>query len=413
MDNWGEQLNRYADLLVAHGMNVQPKQYVQVSGSVCHRELAYRIAEAAYRHGAKFVQLDLVDDRITALRTKMAADETLDFVPSFVPDKYRELLNEHAAVVSLVGPEDPDLYASLDASKLNRQQAARRRAIQFYFEQGIGRSKVHWLVAGAATPLWAKKIFPDLSPDAACARLWEAIFSICRVDTPDYLQRWQKHNRELQQRAHRLTELKIATLQFTGPGTDLRVGLTKKARWVGGSEKGPYGAHFEPNIPTEECFTTPDWRLTEGMARVTRPFFIYGQLVEGLQLEFRKGEISSFRASKGEAIFREYINSDAGACRLGEVALVGVDSPIYQSGLVFHEILYDENAACHIAVGNAYNFALEGGPQMSTEELTALGCNVSITHTDMMISSEEVDVTATTHDGREVPLLRQGAWVQF
>jgi aminopeptidase len=413
MENWGELLNRYADLLVVHGMAVRPNQYVQISASVCHRELAYRIAEAAYRHGAKYVHLDLAEERLAELRTRLAPEESLSFVPSFLVPKYKELLQEHAASVSLVGPEDPDLLASLDAGKLNRQGSARRKAIQFYFEEGIGKSKVHWLVAAGATPLWAKKIFPNLTPEAACERLWETIFSICRVDTPDYLQRWKKHNHDLQMRAKRLTELKIKTLQFTGPGTDLKVGLTKKARWVGGSEPGPHGVDFEPNIPTEECFTTPDWRLTEGTAKVTRPFFIYGQLVDDLSLEFRKGEIVDFHAAKGEAIFGEYIRTDPGACRLGEVALVGVDSPIYQSGLIFHEILFDENAACHVAVGKAYNFALEGGRDMGAEELAALGCNESVTHTDMMVSSEEVDVTAHTHAGKEIPLLRNGAWVEF
>jgi aminopeptidase len=404
-------LSRYADLLVVHGMAVQPNQFVQISASICHRDLAYCIAEAAYKHGAKTVVVDFGDDRLTALRTQLSSDENLGFVPKFIPAKYRELLDEHAASISLVGPEDPDLFATLDSARLSKLQASRRKAIQFYMEAAVGRAQVHWCVAGCATPLWAKKIFPDLKPEEACEKLWEVLFHICRVDTHDYLQRWRDHNTNLQQRAKRLTNLRIKSLSFTGPGTDLKVGLCEKARWVGGSEKGPHGVDFEPNIPTEECFTTPDYRLTEGMARVTRPFFIYGQEVDGLHLEFKSGKITHFTAERGEAIFREYINTDPGACRLGEVALVGIDSPIYQSNLVFHEILYDENAACHIAVGQAYRFCLDGGPQMNETELAALGCNDSITHTDMMISSEEVDVTATTYDGKEIPLLRSGKWL--
>ncbi len=205
--------------------------------------------------------------------------------------------------------------------------------------------------------------------------------------------------------------MKIRQLHFTGPGTDLKVGLSEKALFKGGSDSGPSGAHFEPNIPTEEVFTTPDARMTEGTARATRPFYINGRLIEGLEMKFSGGVLVDFSAKEGEETFREYVSSDEGAKRLGEVALVGTDSPIFASGLVFQEILFDENAACHIAVGSAYKTCIEGGEDLSEEALAAIGCNESTVHTDMMISSEEVDVSAITYDGVEKPLIKSGAWL--
>ncbi len=285
-----------------------------------------------------------------------------------------------------------------------------RQSLKHYYQEGIGKSKVHWTVAGAATPQWGKKVFPELPNHEAFQSLWEEIFKVCRADKPDCLELWEKHNAMLHKRSRKLTEMGIQELHFKGPGTDLKVFLSPKAIFRGGSDRSPRGVSFEPNIPTEECFTTPDCRLTEGKVHVTRPFFVNGKSVEGLELTFQNGAIKHFSAVKGKETFEAYINSDAGGCRLGEVALVGIDSPVYQSGRVFQEILFDENAACHIAVGFAYHFCLKDGEKMSKEELEAVGCNDSHVHTDMMISSEEVDVHARTYSGQHIVLIRQGKW---
>ena len=221
---------------------------------------------------------------------------------------------------------------------------------------------------------------------------------------------WSKHNDTLHRRARELNALEIEQLHFTGPGTDLNVFLDKRARFKGGTDIGPHGEPFEPNIPTEECFTTPDCRKTSGVVRATRPFLVNGVLIEGLTIEFEKGEIKSFDAVKGAATFEEYLSSDPGARRLGEVALVGIDSPVFKSGRVFEEILFDENAACHIAVGSAYKFCLDGGSDLSKDELSEIGCNESSVHTDMMISDEHVSVTARTYRGEKVCLIKDGEW---
>lgn len=412
MKNFDTQLDRYADLLAGYALNIQEGQCVNLGGEIIHRDLLSRIAKAAYRRGAKYVNIDISDPLHTRQRLELSAsDNYLSYVPSYIPTKYNELVENHGAVLRLVGSEEPDCLANLPPEKVNKMQLATRQSLKEYYQEGVGKSKVHWTVAAAATPKWAKKVYPELSENEGCKKLWEDIFKICRLDEDDYIAAWKKHDKRLYERAKKLTDLKIETLHFTGPETDLKVYLSPKAVFRGGSDPGPRGVPFSPNIPTEECFTTPDYKRTEGKVRVTRPFFINGTLIEGLHLTFKNGKIVDFHASKGGDTFYAYINSDAGACQLGEVALVGIDSPIYQSGRVFQEILFDENAACHIAVGFAYRFCLDGGEKMSDEELEAIGCNTSNVHTDMMISSEDVDLEGITYQNKVVPLIKKGAWV--
>lgn len=410
-NDFASRLERYAELLAVHGLNVQPGQIVNVSAEVCHRELAYLIARHAYRLGAKLVMVDLIEPRLARVRIESSSDENLTFVPQFLPVKYDELVDTTGANIRIVGSEDPDLLADLPPKRVNTAQLAPRRVLKRFYDEGIGLSRVHWTVAAGATQAWASKVFPDMDPDDAFNRLWDAIFVACRADRANCLDLWHTQNAALQRRARELTAKKIRSIRFRGPGTDLEVGLSERAIWKGGRDVSPRGVEFEPNIPTEEVFTTPDYRATTGKVRTTRPFFINGKLVRGLNVVFDRGDIVEFSAEEGEATFAEYISSDPGAKRLGEVALVGVDSPIYAMGHVFQEILFDENAACHIAIGSAYRFCLEGSDRMSDGELANVGCNVSHVHTDMMISSEQVDVSAECWDGSSLSLLKSGSWV--
>lgn len=406
-----EQLDNYADLLIVQGLNVQPGQNVYIHGEVVHRDLLYRAAKAAYRHGAHYVGVDIVDPHLERLRLTSAKDKSsLEYVPAYITKKFDDLVDDQGAYLRIIGSEEPDLLLDLDANEVNTVQLSYRKAIKRFYQEGIGLSRVHWTIGSAATTNWAKKVLPHLSDEEALKELWRQLFIICRVDTPDYLKRWRRHDATLHRRAEKLTELKISELHFTGPGTDLRVGLSPKARFQGGSGTGPRGVFFEANVPTEECFTTPDWRRTEGHVTATRPFFINNQKVAGLVVHFKNGVITDFSATEGAKTYEQYISCDEGARRLGEVALVGIDSPIYQSGLLFGQTLLDENAACHIAIGFAYRFCLEGGTSMTQEELDALGCNTSHTHSDMMISSENVDVRALTYDGQDLLLIKEGRW---
>lgn len=405
-------LERYADLLVSYALNVQKDQIVNIATEVIHREFAYLIAEHAYRKGAKFVQIDLIEPRLAKTRVLNSSEENLSYVPSFLDIKYREMVHSTAANLRLIGSEEPDLLADLPAKALNTIRVSQRKALSYYYDEGIGKSMVHWTVAAAATEKWGQKLFPEDSPKIAKKKLWNEIFNICRLNNKNYLELWHKHNAQLKDRAKRLNELKIEKLHFVGPLTDLEVFLSPKSIFKGGSDISPRHVHFEPNIPTEEVFTTPDYRKTKGFVKTTRPFLINGKLIKNLQLNFKKGEIVDFTADEGRETFAEYINSDLGARRLGEVALVGIDSPIFKSNLVFEEILFDENAACHIAVGAAYKFCLEGGESMTQEKLVQIGCNESTAHTDMMISSEEVDVIAKTYEGETVPIILKGQWAK-
>ncbi|MCX6990031.1 MAG: aminopeptidase [Chlamydiae bacterium] len=407
-----EKLKNYANLLISHGLNVQPGQVVNIAGEIYHRPLIQYLVEAAYKKGAKFVGVDYIDPQIARMRAEFSAqDEYLQYVPKYVPVKYEGFVEEGAAVLRLTGSEDPDALSSLPASRVNEMQNHFRLSLKKYYSEGVGKNKVQWTVAAASTPAWGKKVFPELEENKAYDALWEEIFKICRADKPDCLELWQVHNEKLKKRAKILTDLKMKFVHFTGPGTDLKVGLSPHALFKGGGGSTPSGIEFEANIPTEECFTTPDYRLTEGHVAVTRPVTVNGQLVKGLKIEFKEGKIHHFSADAGEDTFSAYIQNDAGACRLGELALVGIDSPIYQSGRVFEEILFDENAACHIAVGFAYRFCIDGGGDMTPEQLEEIGCNDSRVHTDFMISSEEVDVNAESYDGEKIELIKNGRWV--
>jgi aminopeptidase len=312
--------------------------------------------------------------------------------------------------LTLVGSELPELFAGLDPARVNATRKARYQAIKFFYDEAIDASKVHWTVAACPTRAWATRVYPEQSEDVALQMMWESVLRICRCDLENPLALWREHNSQLQMRAKKLTELAIESLHFTGPGTDLVVGLSNRAIFKGGSEMSQRGVAFEPNIPTEECFTTPNFHKTEGTVRATRPIFVNGVLIEGLEMQFKAGVIVDCQASSGLDVFKEYISSDEGARRLGEVALVGIDSPIYQSGEVFQEILLDENAACHIAVGSAYKFCIKDGNSLNENELQELGCNESSVHTDIMISSERVSVKARLYNGHEISIISDGLW---
>lgn len=404
-------LKRYAKLIATHGLNVQVGQDVNISTETCHRDLVHLLVEACYEKGARWVGVDYLDPWVTLKRVTFSKPEDLDYVPQYVTVKYDDMVRTNAANLKLIGSEDPELLSQLPTNLVNKLRKANFQAVKSFYEEGIGKSLVHWTVAAAATPLWASKVFPDLSPSVALNNLWLAIFRACRVTEEDYLELWKNHNDALHSRAKRLNELQINTLQFRGPKTDLKVGLSQLARWKGGTDLSPRGVPFEPNLPTEEVFTTPDYRMTEGVVKATRPILVNGTMVSDLEMEFKNGILVNYSASSGADTFGEYIDSDPGGRRLGEVALVGIDSPIYQSGIVFREILFDENAACHIAVGSAYKFCLAGGEQLTSQELEDVGCNESSVHTDMMISSQDVNVIAILADGTSVELIKKGAWV--
>lgn len=412
MSEFETYLDRYADLLVSWALNIQPGQTFYINAEPIHRHFCSKLVKRAYEKGAKFVHVSLNAPEFLKYRLEETKEEeSLAYVPKWLQARYNEMVDEEAASLRLIGSEDPEMIAHLDPKRVNKQQLSFRKSLRRYYEEGVGKSLVAWTVAAHATPAWGKQLFPESTPEEACRLLWDEIFKICRVDRPDYIEAWIAHNAALKMRATKLDQLQINTLRFMGPGTNFEVFLSKEATFRGGNDYSGRKVLFEPNIPTEECFTTPDHRYTRGKVRVTRPVLVNGKLVKGLELEFKDGELIQFSAKEGENTFREYINCDTGAKRLGEVALVGCDSPIFKCGHIFREILFDENAACHIAIGFAYTFCIKGGETKTTDELAALGVNQSACHLDMMISNEEVDVVAETYTGKSVPLLKNGNWL--
>ncbi len=406
-----EQIARYANLVATYGLNVQPGQLVNVSSEPYHRDFLAALVTEMYRRGAGFVHVDLIDPVLQRRRFEHSNAKFLSTLPNFYAAKFGELVDKGAANLKLLGPEFPEYLDGLPPEAVNTARKAGYQAAKRFYDEGIDKSKVQWCVIAASTPGWAARLFPDVAPREAEGLLWDHIFRICRVDRADYLSLWANHNSVLKNRARKLSTLGISSLHFSGPGTDLKVGLSERAFFKGGADSTDRGVVFEPNIPTEECFTTPDWRTVSGHVAATRPFLVNGTLIRGLQLEFKDGELVRFTCDEGGATFEAYINSDRGAKRLGEVALVGVDSPIFSSQIVFEEILFDENAACHIALGSAYRGCLHGGENFSEREVAEVGCNSSSVHTDIMISSESVDARATLRDGRVVSILERGEWV--
>ncbi|MEM9556114.1 MAG: aminopeptidase [Acidobacteriota bacterium] len=408
--------DRYAHLLVHHGAGLRPGQTLYLQAEVSQRDLAYRVAEAAYDAGAADVSVWLIDPRLRAQGIRRARPELVEARTAREALWYEEILRVRGALVSLRGDEDPRLMPELAEAEPERHGVYTRgqsRKGKIFLHHGVNRSLCPWVVAGAATPAWGQLVFPDLSSEEAHERLWREIFAFTRADRADALDALAEKDRRLHARRRLLNALEIRELRIVGGGSDLRVRLSDRAQWLGGSKTTVDGQTFNANVPSEENFTTPDRRATEGTLVATMPFRTKsGLLVEGLTLRFEAGRVVDFDATRGGDGFRRWIDSDDGGRFLGEFALVGADSPIAQSGLFFEHTLFDENAWSHVALGQAYTTALQGGEDLTSDQLAAVGCNHSVIHTDIMFGSPEVSVIATETARGEVLLLDKGHWVE-
>ena len=404
-------LDRYADLILTHGVSLKKDDILNIAVECIGRDFAVLLTKKAYEMGAKAVYVDLIDSRIGKLRINKSKEENLSFVLDYEAKKYDEFVDKRIANIRLICPEDPDILNDEDPKRITKLSLARNKAAKRFYEEGIGQSKMKWCIAAMSSPKWGKKVFPTLTEKEAEKALWEDIFKICMVDKEDCLELWTKRDKAIKERVKKLQAFKVKELHFVGPETDLYIGLSPKAKFGGGSERTDTGIDFEPNIPSEEIFTTPDYRTVRGTVKATRPVLISGKQVKGLKMTFTDGVVTDFDATEGKENFASYIKGDTGSSRLGEVALVSTDSPIFQSGHIFEEILFDENAACHIALGNGFEFCIEGSDNMTEEELANEGFNKSSFHTDIMISSPEVDVIAETRDGKNIPIIEKGKFV--
>jgi aminopeptidase len=408
LPNFDTLLQKYAELIVKVGLNLQPKQRLLIIAPWPAAPLVRQIAICAYQNGAHFIEVFYDDEQLLLTRFQYAPRDSLgDDIPWPWNMAYH-YARQGDAVLQLYGP-DPDLLKGQDPVLVQAYNLARSKSLKS-FNMEVTRNNLNWLIAGYARASWAAKVFPDLPDDQREDRLWQAIFDTCRITQPDPIEAWQQHIQHLAQRCAYLTQKQYAALHYTAPGTDLTIGLPRDHIWMGGSVQTPRGISFIPNLPTEEVFTVPHKEQTHGTVTASRPLNYNGALIENFSVTFDEGRVVDVKAESGEAVLRNMIATDDGAASLGEVALVPYSSPISQSGLLFFNTLFDENAACHIALGHGLRFCLHNGPTMSEEELSARGVNASLIHVDFMIGSDRMNIDAITIDGQREPLLRNGEW---
>ena len=391
-----DRVERYAELIVQIGANVQPGQIVEVIARIEHAHVARAVARAAYRAGASYVDVGYSDQHVRRAMIEHAADDVLSWTPPWLLERAKHFGHVNAAIVALVGDAEPELLADLPGDRVGK---ARMRALGEELTHQTNEGLNNWVVAGVPNEGWATQLFGSPDVDA----LWDLVEYCVRLDEDDPVAAWRAHVEKLSARAKLLNDMRIDSLRYRGPGTDLTVGLLPESRWQGcESTTSVTGVNYVANMPTEEVFTTPDCRRTEGTARSTQPLVLAGQIVKGLEVSFENGRIVDVRADEGASVIEGELAIDENAPFLGEVALVDGTSRVGQTGRVFYETLFDENASCHVAYGSAYAEAVEGG--------VIDGVNVSAVHTDFMIGGVDVEVDAVLHDGTVVALLRDNVW---
>jgi aminopeptidase len=395
------QIERFAELVVRAGVNVQPGQGVVIDTDTAHVEIARAVVEAAYQAGAAWVETNWSDGPMQRSAFDHASLEELTRTRPWALARIEEWAAAGVASIALVGDPDPHVFDGADPAKVAARRMeetqARRRAL-------FGRMR--WSIVAAPNPGWAEQIFGEPDVD----RLWEAVGTAMRLDSPDPAAEWQARSAMLQARAQTLDALELTEVRYVGDGTDLTVGLPADVRWTGGGMIDPNGISYLPNIPTEEVFTSPDRRRADGTIRVTKPMVIAGQLVTGLRVTFADGQITDVQADEGAELVRAQVRTDEGASRLGEVSLVDKDSRIAKAGIVFRNTLFDENAGCHVAWGQSFPFAVADGMTMSEPERAASGLNMSSVHTDVVVGGDGITVTGTGPKGT-VDIIRDDEWV--
>lgn len=401
-------LNKYAELIVKVGLNLQAGQRLVVLAELQTAPLVRLIATHAYQQGCRFVDVLWGDDPLAVLRFKHAPRDSFTEFSDWKTQTVAAYGQNGDALLSIAS-SDPDLLAGQDPELISIAQRTQAHKARAYAEL-VSRSAMNWAIAGYAGAAWAAKVFPAEAPDAQVARLWAAIFNVCRIDRADPVAEWRDHIRNLDRRSAYLNAKRYAGLHYTGPGTDLTIGLADGHIWKAGATRSLTGIDFVANLPTEEVFTLPHAPQTRGHVTSTKPLSHLGALMEDFTLTFEDGRVVKAVAKRGEDILQRLLDTDEGARRLGEAALVTHRSPISHSGLLFHNTLYDENAACHLALGRGLRFTVQDGDTISDEEFTARGGNLSNIHVDFMIGSGQIDIDGLGADGSIEPVLRQGEW---
>ncbi len=404
-----EQLQKYAELIVKVGTNVQEGQTVRLNAQIDQLPLVSAVTEACYKAGAGRVEVDWYSDDISKLHYTYANTETLGTVKRWEEERAKEM-TETLPVRIFIDSDDPDALFGIDAEKISTVGQMRRKVLKKYRDKIDG---IHqWLIVAAASPSWAKKVFPEKSEDEAVALLWDAIFECTYMNSEDPINTWKEHINSFKQRASWLNSQEFVSLHYkSSNGTDFTADLIPNAKWnSAGDINHKNKAFFVPNMPTEEIFTSPLRGHCEGRLVATKPLSWSGQLIEDFTVDFKDGKVSSCTAKVGEDILKKMFSMDEGAAMLGELALVPKESPINTCGILFFNTLFDENACCHVAVGAGFPEVLDGFLEMSKEEQTKRGINDSMIHTDFMIGSDDLDIVGIKKDGSEIQIFKNGTW---
>ena len=408
LSNFNESLKKYAELAVDIGVAVKPGDTVYVQISVDQAQLARLIVAAAYQRGAAEVQVQWFDDVLKRLDMAHMADERLFNIPAFVKGQFDYWVDHQAKRITVVS-SDPDNLAGIDSNRIAKYQEAFAKAYKRLME-AISSMSISWTIIGAASPRWAQKVFPDAAtPEEATELLWEAIFKTTRTDQPDPEAAWKAHDQKLREKAAWLNNEQFDQLHYMAPGTDLVVGLPKNHIWEGAGAFNPRGEEFIANMPTEEVFSAPDFRRIDGTVVSTKPLSYGGNILEDMHFTFKDGQIVEAHAKQGDDVLQNLLKTP-GTRSLGEVSLVPDPSPISQSGLIFFNTLFDENASDHMALGQAYPFSVKDGVAMTNEQRAAAGLNQSPTHVDFMMGSAAMNIDGIKPDGTIIPIFRNGDW---
>ncbi|SDK17232.1 aminopeptidase [Sediminibacillus albus] len=403
-----KNLEKYAELALKTGVNLQENQTLMINAPIEGADFTRIVVRKAYQLGARNVHINWTDDEINLLKYENAPEEVLTTVPQWQVDKFVSFAEEGAAVLS-IRSTNPDLLKDIDAGRVAKASKANAEAMK-EFRQYTMNDRIPWSIISIPTGDWAQKIFPGKSKEEAMESLWEQIFKIVRVDKDDPVAAWNDHNATLRKARAFLNRKQYKKLIYKAPGTDIELELPEGHIWKGGSAKTERGTDFNPNMPTEEVFTLPHKYGVNGTVSSTKPLNYGGNLIDNFSLTFKDGKVVDYQADQGYDTLQHLLDTDEGARRLGEIALVPHESPISQSGLIFYNTLYDENASCHIALGKAYPTSLKGGSQMDEDALDKHGVNDSLTHVDFMIGSAELDIDGVTADGSSEPVFRKGSW---
>ncbi|MEW9502009.1 aminopeptidase [Jeotgalibacillus marinus] len=402
------QLNRYAELAVKVGVNVQQGQYLWISAPVGTENFVRKVVRNAYEEGASNVHVQWHDEVVTRTHYERAPEEAFNHFPSWLVQAHDDLVEKNGAILQIEA-EDPDLLKGISSDRVTTFAKVKGEALDAFYG-AIETDRISWSILAVPSQKWADKVFPELPEESRMKKLWNTIFKTVRLEHEDPVAEWKQHIERLQARALALTEKKFTKLHYRGPGTDITVALPEDHIWLTGSSKNQAGAAFIANMPTEEVYTVPHRLGVDGYVSNTKPLAYQGNIIDQFTLTFKEGQIVNVKAEVGQELLEKIVAMDDGSCYLGEIALVPHESPISSSGILFFNTLFDENASNHFAIGSCYPTCVKGGDEMNDLEREVHGLNDSVVHEDFMIGSAEMDIDGIHENGTVEPIFRKGNW---